>query len=110
MMFLNQHGLTTQKFLELNIGPILLREEAVFRREIRFEDEITVDLSLLKAKADYSRWSFKHQFIKHDGMLAATITIDGAWIDTVKRKFALPDVFIKNIFDQIARTPDFISI
>jgi len=37
----SQHGLTNMKFEELHIGPILFREEAVFKREIKFEDRIT---------------------------------------------------------------------
>lgn len=105
MMFLNEKGLTSDKLQELHIGPILFREEAVFRREIRLEDELTVDLSLIKSTPDYSRWSFRHQFIKSDGALAAILTIDGAWMDTVKRKLAVPDTFIKGIFDGIERTP-----
>lgn len=103
MMFLNEHGLTTEKLQQLHIGPILFREEAVFRREIRFEDDLTVDLSLIKSTPDYSRWSFQHQFIKGDGILAAAITIDGAWIDTIKRKLAVPDIFVQTIFSGLEK-------
>ena len=49
----SQHGLTNLKFEELRIGPILFREEAVFKREIKFEDSITVDLFVTKATHDF---------------------------------------------------------
>jgi acyl-CoA thioester hydrolase len=107
MMFLNEHGLTMPKLREFNIGPVLLREEAIFRREIKLEDTISIDITLVKATADYSRWSFRHRIIKNDGTLAAVITIDAAWIDLVKRKLTVPDAFIQHIFDKLERGDDF---
>ena len=45
MAALTSQGLTMQKLEELMMGPILFREEAIFRREIRFEDEISIDVT-----------------------------------------------------------------
>ncbi|MGZ5287761.1 MAG: acyl-CoA thioesterase, partial [Flavisolibacter sp.] len=36
--FLNEYGLTSQVMQQLNFGPILFREECVFRREIKSGD------------------------------------------------------------------------
>ncbi|MCI0750431.1 MAG: acyl-CoA thioesterase [Flammeovirgaceae bacterium] len=105
--FLNNHGLTSAKFEELHIGPILFREEAIFKREIKFGDSIHVDVELLKASPDYARWSMRHNFIKADGSKAAIINIDGAWIDIVKRKLAVPTNFIQNIFGDFPRSIEF---
>ena len=80
----SQHGLTN---------------EAVFKREIKFEDSITVDLSVTKATTDFSRWSVRHHFLKADGTLAALINLDGAWMDILARKLAVPDAFIQQVFD-----------
>lgn len=107
MMILSENGLTTEKLEELQIGPVLFREEAVFRREIRLEDVITVDVELLKATPDYSRWSIRHNFVKADGSLAAVINIDAAWIDMVKRKLAVPDEFMQKIFANFPKPDDF---
>ena len=71
MMFFGENGLSTQKLEELQIGPISFREEAIFRREIRLEDKITVDVALVRATPNYGRWSFRHNFTKADGNLAA---------------------------------------
>lgn len=108
MMFFSEHGLTTQKLEELHTGPILFREEAIFRREIRLEDQITVDITLVCATANYSRWSFRHTFTKADGNVAAIINIDAAWIDLVKRKLTIPDEFIQAIFDKCPRAEGFL--
>jgi acyl-CoA thioester hydrolase len=67
MLFFSEHGLSRKKLEELQIGPILFREEALFKREIKLEDQITVDVLLLCATANYSRWSFRHTFTKSDG-------------------------------------------
>src|SRR5690349_11784423 len=104
---LSEEGLTMKKLEELMIGPVLFREEAVFRREIRFEDIITIDVEVLKAREDFSRWSLRHHFTKADGTVAAIITIDGAWIDLVKRKLAVPGEFIRHVFEKFPKAAEF---
>jgi len=103
----SDHGLTNQKFEELRIGPILFREEALFKREIKFEDKVTVDLALTKATPDFSRWSITHHIYKEDRMIAAILNMDGAWIDMAKRKLAIPNEFIQKVFDDFPRANDF---
>ena len=95
------------KFEELHIGPIAFREEAVFKREIKFEDKITVDLEVIKATPDFGRWSIRHQLFKDDGTLCAVLNLDGAWIDVVKRKLAVPDEYVRKIFDDFPKAPEF---
>lgn len=107
MNILSGLGLTTSKLEELQVGPILFREEAVFRREIKLEDNITLDVQLLKSFKDYSRFTLRHTFFKEDGTPAATVTVDIAWIDLVKRKLTLPDEFMRNIFAQFPKGPEF---
>lgn len=107
MALLSERGLTTKKLEEFMIGPILFREEAIFKREILFEDKITLDVELVRSTPDYSRWSLRHHFTKGDGTLAAILNIDGAWIDMAKRKLAKPNDFVQQIFESFPRSPDF---
>lgn len=107
MKFLNQHGLTTEKMEELQIGPILFREEAHFRREIKLEDKLSLDVELLSARNDFSRWTLIHHFVRDDGTLLATINMDGAWLDLSKRKLTEPPEFVKEIFRAFPRSKDF---
>jgi acyl-CoA thioester hydrolase len=102
--FLSEQGLTTKKLKELSIGPILFREEAIFRREIKLEDTITVDIELTKMTHDFSRWSVRHHFTKGDGTVAAIVTMDGAWIDLKNRKLTTPNDFIQSVFDTIPKS------
>ena len=105
----SQQGLTTAKLEELGIGPIAFREEAVFRRELKFEDQITINLELVKATKDFGRWTIRHQILKADGTLAATITLDGAWIDLHIRKLAIPDPFAQNIFNEFPKAKEYVQ-
>lgn len=107
MNLLSERGLTTKKLEEFMMGPVLFREEAIFRREILFEDQITLQVELVKASEDYGRWSLRHHFIKGEDTLAAILNVDGAWIDLTKRKLAPANDFIRNIFEAFPKSKDF---
>lgn len=107
MNVLSSAGLTTKKLEELMIGPILFREEAIFKREILLEDQISLTVELVKTTPDYGRWSLRHHFLKGDQTLAAILNVDGAWIDLTKRKLAVPNEFIRDIFEHFPKSQDF---
>ncbi len=86
---LEQLGLTLKVMQAEHIGPILFREECVFRKEIKLSDMITMQTKLSKMNADASRWSIVHELYR-DEVLCAVITVDGAWMDTKLRKLATP--------------------
>jgi acyl-CoA thioester hydrolase len=96
--FLTSHGLTTELMQQLQFGPILFREECVFKREIRLGDAVTISLELIRAKRNYSKWSIRHTIIKSGDTVAAILIVDGAWIDTAKRKLAIPPAEVSNAF------------
>ncbi|HEV8505236.1 MAG TPA: thioesterase family protein [Chitinophagaceae bacterium] len=99
--FLREYDLTAQIMQQLHFGPILFREECLFRKEIRDGDKITIDLTLLKARKDYSKWSIRHRVMKNTDTLSAILTVDGAWIDTVKRKLTLPPSIAEKVFSEM---------
>lgn len=105
--FLEEHGLTARVMGELNFGPILFREECVFRKEIRLGDAISIDLQLLKARQDQGRWSIQHRIFKNGDILAAVLTVEGAWINTIHRKLAVPPEDIAKVFNDMPRSEQF---
>lgn len=105
--FLGEQQLTAEVMQRLQIGPILFREECVFRREIRLGDSVTIDLQLVKAKKDYSRWTIRHTIVKNTDAVAAILTVDGAWLDVVKRKLATPPKEVDDVFSAMPRAEDF---
>ena len=105
--FFEKSGLSTHSMQEMQFGPILFREEAVFRKEIRMGDQLFIDMRLTKSKKDFSRWSIRHHLIKNSDVLAAIITVDGAWINTAIRKLATPPARLIELFQEMPRSEDF---
>ena len=105
--FLHETGITPQVMTQHHIGPIIFREECLFKKEIKFGDEITINLQLDKLSTNSSKWTMKHEIWKNGDTLAALLTIDGAWMDTQLRKITTPpEIFIKG-FELIPKTKSF---
>lgn len=92
---LEELGLTLRVMQNEHIGPVLFREECVFRKEINLADVIIMQTKMAKMNADASRWSIVHEFYREE-VLCAIITVDGAWLDTKLRKLASPTPQIVN--------------
>jgi acyl-CoA thioester hydrolase len=91
----------------LHFGPILFREECIFKKEIRSGDQVQIDLAVLWSKKDFSRWGFRHQITKNGEMLSAILTVEGAWMDTRIRKLAAPSEEITHVFENMPKTDNF---
>ncbi|UQD56766.1 thioesterase family protein [Flavobacterium sp. K5-23] len=102
----------TIKVLQINhFGPILFREECVFRKEIKLSDTIFIHTKISKMKPDASRWSIVHELKNEENQLCATITVDGAWMDTKLRKIANPTPEIAmQALSTFPRSDDFIEL
>ena len=108
---LEQQGLTMRLMQQECFGPIIFREECVFRKEIRLNDIITIHAKLDKMKPDASRWTIQHEFLNEENKLCATLTIDGSWIDTKLRKLLkpIPQIVI-DVFQTFPKTETFIEL
>jgi len=105
--FFSENGLTSDELLKYNVGPILFREEAVFRKEVKMGDPVTIDLQLTRSRPDFSRWSIRHHIFKKRNELAAIVTVDGAWINTIERKLAPPPALGIETFQNMPLGADF---
>jgi acyl-CoA thioester hydrolase len=106
MSFLIENGYSTELMRERKIGPILFREECIFRKEIHAGEIVTVTLLLTQCKRDGSRWSARHQILKDNHVLAAEMHADLAWMDAVLRKLAVPPEAAQLMID-LPKAPDF---
>lgn len=87
---LNQYGITIDLMKQENVGPVLFKEQCEFKREIHLNSKIHIVTKLLKMKRDGSFWVIQHEFLSEENMLHALIKVEGAWIDTIKRRLARP--------------------
>lgn len=108
-VLMEQEGLTLKLMQEQNFGPVIFREECLFRKELQFGDNVWMTLEMLKTKKDFSRWSLQHHIYKDD-ILSAILTIEGAWIDTQKRKLTIPPLEASLLFDRIPKSKEFIYL
>ena len=107
MAFLTEHGVTVPLMQEHHIGPIIFREECLFKREIKFGDELSISVMLDKISADHRKWSMVHELWINGDTLAAVISIDGAWLDTQLRKITTPPAIFMQGFNEMPKTPGF---
>ena len=107
MSFFTEHGITVQLMQEHHIGPIVFREECVFKSEIKFGDTLSVNLMLVKTTEDYRKWTLQNEIWKNGDTLAAVITVEGSWMDTVLRKVTVPPEKFKQCFEAIPKSPGF---
>lgn len=108
---LEQQGLTMRIMQQQHFGPVLFREECVFRKEIHMGDVITISTKIGKMKDDASRWTIVHELRNQLDELCAVISVDGAWMDTKLRKLANPTPEIaKEVMHAFPKTEDFILL
>jgi len=105
--FLNRFSLDSVIMQQHQVGPILFREECVFKREVMYGDKITIDLKLIKSKRNYARWSIQHTIRKNEDVISAIVTVDGAWINTKERKLAVPPGIVETTFNEMPRHENF---
>lgn len=105
--FLDRGGITAQFMHKEGFGPIIFREECVFKKELLAGDRLSIDISLLAARRDFSRWTIQHQIFKNGEILAAVLTLEGAWLDTGKRKLCVPPEQVQACFTDAPRASAF---
>lgn len=107
---LTELGLTIKAMQAEHIGPVLFREECVFKREIHLSDVIIMQTKIKNMNFDASRWSIVHELYREE-VLCAVITVEGAWMDTKLRKLANPTPqIVIDVLNVFPKTTDFTSL
>jgi acyl-CoA thioester hydrolase len=70
-------------------------------------DTVAIDLHLLAARRDFSRWTIRHQLFKNNDTLAAILTVEGAFLNTQLRKLAVPPSLAGDTFNSMPRAEEF---
>lgn len=107
MNFLAHAGITLPLLMQHHIGVILLREEAIFKKEIHYNDTVKISIKMRSMTASGDRWSLQHELQNSNGIIHAIINIDGAWMNTEIRKLVAPPLSFQEMFLTIPKTEDF---
>jgi acyl-CoA thioester hydrolase len=103
---LASHGFDQASFERLRFGPVMLREEIRYRRELAFGDQVVVNVVIAGLSDDGSQWRVQQE-VARSGKQAAVLTIDGAWIHLDDRKLIPPPKGLLLILRSLPRIDSF---
>jgi acyl-CoA thioester hydrolase len=101
------HGFDAQRLEALRFGPVMMREETRYRRELHLGDQVTVTVRCAGLSADASHWRVQQEVLRADGMEAAVLTITGGWIHLDERRLIVPPAELAGVLLALPRTRGF---
>ncbi|MEM7048288.1 MAG: thioesterase family protein [Acidobacteriota bacterium] len=104
---LAERGFGAERFEAANVGPVIFREETRYRREVAMGETITIDFRVAGLSANGRKYRLTHRVLRADGELAATVTVEGAWLDLTTRRIRRPPPALLAALRSIARSEDF---
>ena len=107
MMFFAEHGFTLRDFERRRVGPVILRDEVDYHRELKLHEVVTVDLVAAGMSEDGSRFRLRSHFVRADGKASARVTSTGGWLDLDARKLAEPPEDLRRALLSIPQSTDF---
>jgi acyl-CoA thioester hydrolase len=110
MMYFAEHGFPMKEFMRLKIGPVVMKDEIEYFREIHLLEEMTVELALGGLAEDGSRMMMQNRFFRHDGKAAAIVRSAAGWLDLSTRKLTPPPPALLKVLQEMPRTEEFVSL
>lgn len=104
---LASHGFDQARLESLRFGPVMMREEVRYRREVLFGDALVVNVRCAGLSPDSSQWRVHQEVLRSDGREAAVLTIQGGWIDLDSRKPIIPPAELASVLRTLPRTRDY---
>jgi len=101
------HGFDAARLEALRFGPVMMREETRYRRELHLGDCVTVTVRCSGISPDASHWRVHQEVRRDDGKDAALLTIQGGWIHLDTRKLIVPPAELAAVLLALPRTCDF---
>lgn len=110
MMFFAENGFPMGEFARLRLGPVGMKDELEYFREVGLLASLVVTLSVAGLSADGSRWRLRQEVLRPDGKLCARVTSTGGWMDLAARKLAAPPEALIALFRKDMATDDFVEL
>jgi acyl-CoA thioester hydrolase len=107
MMFFAEQGFPMSEFRRLKIGPVVMKDEIEYFREVHLLEEIKVELAFAGLSEDGSRLLIQNVFLRPDGTLAARVTTAAGWMDLAARRLVVPPPMLLEAMKKSPRTADF---
>lgn len=100
MFFFEANGFSMREFERRRIGPVILRDDLEYFRELRLLEPVRVTL-VAKEIGDDGRFVLVNEFFREDGKPAARVTSTGGWLDLDRRKLTTPPEELRRLLEQL---------
>lgn len=107
MMYFTENGFPMAEFARHRVGPVIMRDEIEYFKELHLMMPIRVNLMLVGLAEDGSRFQLRSEFRRAEGELAARVTSTGGWLDLAARKLSLPPEGLFTVINTTMRADDF---
>jgi acyl-CoA thioester hydrolase len=107
MSFLIENGINQNYLKEQNIGPVIIKEEFNYLKEIHGDHIAYCDVELLGHSEDYRFAQFSHSIYNQEKEISAYSIVSFAWIDLNTRKIIKPDSKILSMLNSLAKSEQF---
>jgi acyl-CoA thioester hydrolase len=109
-MFLMENGFPMEEFLRLRIGPVVMKDEIEYFKEVGLQQQIKVTYALAGHAPDGSRFLLRHEIFRADGALSARVTSTGGWLDLAERRLVAPPPALLSAMNSLEKTSDFVVL
>jgi acyl-CoA thioester hydrolase len=106
-MFLIENGFPVEEFARLRIGPVVMKDEVEYFREVGLQQKIDVTYMLAGQAQDGSRFLLRHEIFRPDGKLSAKVSSAGGWLNLDTRKIVAPPPALLAAMNSLEKTDDF---
>jgi acyl-CoA thioester hydrolase len=107
VMLFAENGFPASEWVRLKIGPVAMRDELEYFKEVGLLQEIRVTCALAGLSPDGSRWMVRQEILRTDGRLCARLTSTGGWLDMLARRLVIPSEAMLAVLNGLDRTEDF---
>lgn len=106
-MHLMENGFPIEEFLRLRLGPVVMKDEVEYFKEVGLQQQITINYAIAGHSEDGSRFLLRHEVFRPDGKLSARVTSAGGWLDLAARRLIAPPTPLLAAMNSLEKTSDF---
>jgi acyl-CoA thioester hydrolase len=107
MIYFQENGFPMSEFERLKIGPVIMKDELEYFKELKLLEEVSVSLELAGLSEDGTRVRLRNVFTRTDGKIAAKVTSTLGWLDLASRRLVAPPEKLLSVLTMLERAEDF---
>ena len=108
MSFLAKNGFTMDEFQRRALGPVVLEDKLVYKKELKLLEKFSVELALLAMTRDGRRFKVRNTFRREpEGAEVAVVESVILWFDLRERRPVVPPAELRELWLALPHCSDF---